>query len=472
MIILRVMVVANKLLKRLIIRIRMTVISRWQRFWIGICWSMTTGRMIVPTAIEQWNISGSSTVPTKEFDLMRVAQNRWEEAERLQRYGKYHRAVKIREEILSELYDFQGISNSDYFPPILGTTWSSNFGHLSLIGHHKLAQHLGIIPKGSRIILDNNYTANPELFREVCRGDSTVRQISGTRWSDMPTFWHLSERLRSIKTRDGFVDTSKLIDETFSEKNLLSLDGNYFKLSGEYSETSAIKLELYGLPKLAKFVTIHIREGGPIGDPGTQPISSFIPAIKEITRNGYWVIRIGDRSMAKLPDMNKVIDLVPKNNFGQELHTYALARCEFFVGTASGPSWIPRIFGVPSLITNLYSVGTQVGRAPQGSIHIPKKYVTTKGKMLSLAQLFKYDLAFSSPMTYELTRKGINLESNTSDEILESTKEIIDTLKGAKKEPSVFNEIIDSIRRIYDPPAWGNFSESFISKNPEWLNQD
>jgi putative glycosyltransferase (TIGR04372 family) len=440
--------------------------------WLGISWTMIGGRFLIPTAIEQWNISGSSLLPDKDFRLMRASQERWEEAESMQRLGKYHQAVKVREEILTELYDYQGVASKEYFPPLLGTTWSSNFGHLSAIGHHRLAKLLNIIPAGERFLLDNNKNANPELLREVSFGFSKVNQKSGTRWSEMPAFWHFSERIRTIKSTDGFIDGNKLFDEIFTEDNLKSLKGKYLRLSEEYSKKSLSELETYGLPKSAKFVALHIRERGPIGDPRTQPTSSFIPAINEITRNGYWVIRIGDKSMASLPNMPMVIDLVPKNNSARALHAYALAKCEFYVGTASGPSWVPRIFGVPSLITNLNEVATQAGRAPNGSIHIPKKYINRKGETLNLLQMFSQGFAFSSLMLHELKRKGISLEPNSSEEIFEATKEILNYLKGNEDKPNLFSESVNSIRNIYDSPTWGNFAESFLSRNPTWLKQN
>lgn len=238
----------------------MTIISRWQRIWLGVSWSMIGGRFRIPTAIEQWNISGSSFLPDKNFRLMRASQDRWEEAERTQRLGNYHQAVKIREEILSELYDYQGVTSKTYFPPLLGTTWSSNFGHLSAIGHHKLAQLLKIIPEGQRCLLDNNKNANPELLREVSLGMPIVNQSSGTRWSEMPAFWHFSERIRTIKSIDRFVDGNKLFDEIFPENNLKSLRGNYLRLSEKYSDIFIRKLKTYGLPKSASF-SFHIREG-------------------------------------------------------------------------------------------------------------------------------------------------------------------------------------------------------------------
>jgi hypothetical protein len=67
----------KKFIERFIFRIRLSISSRWQRIWIGIYWSMTTGRVVVPSAIEQFNVSGSGLVPNKDFRIMRAYQNRW-----------------------------------------------------------------------------------------------------------------------------------------------------------------------------------------------------------------------------------------------------------------------------------------------------------------------------------------------------------------------------------------------------------
>jgi putative glycosyltransferase (TIGR04372 family) len=296
-----------------------------------------------------------------------------------------------------------------------------------------------------------------------------TNQSSGTLWSEMPIFWHFSERLRTIKSNDGFIDANRLFDEIFTENNLNSLNDNDLCLSEQYSIKAEEGLESHGLPRNAKFVALHIREGGVLGDPRTQPIESFFSAINEITGNGYWVVRIGDKSMAALPIMPMVIDLVPRKNSARELHAFVLARCEFYIGTQSGPSWIPRVYGKPSLITNLLDVGTYAPRGPRGSIYIPKKYINGKGEALTLSQMFSQGLAFSSLMLQELKNKGLRLEPNSSEEILEATKEILESVMQKKKAPSSFAESVNLIRRTYDSPTWGDFSESYLSNNPGWL---
>lgn len=459
----------KKFIERFISRIRLSINSHWQRIWIGIYWSMTTGRVVVPSAIEQLNFSSSGLIPNKDFKILRAHQHRWESADNLESEGHWHQAMRIREEVMMELYAYQGIMDDKYFPPILASNWSSNFGHLALIGHHRLAQKLKILPTGDRTIIYNNKNPNYELLREVSNEMQLITQNSGTGWSDMTNFWHFCERMQAVKTVYGFVDGGQMVDEIFSEVNLKLLQGDFLRLSEEYSINSLRKLQEYGLPKSIKFVALHIRDGGKIGDPRTQKIETFVSSIIEITKSGFWVVRVGDPGMPKLPNMKMVVDLVPKKNSAKELHAFVLANCEFFLGTHSGPAWVPRVFGIPTLITNAVKIGSTVARGPRGSIHIPKKYIDQKGKILTLSELFDSRLAFSSPSLYKLKSQGFELIDNTSDEILESTKEMIRNISKDSKTPSIFAESVDSIRRKYNAPLWGKFSDSFIEKYPQWI---
>lgn len=69
----------------------------------------------------------------------------------------------------------------------------------------------------------------------------------------MPAVWRFSERIRTIKSTDEFIDGNKLFDEILIENNLKSLKGNYLRLSEQYSDKFMRKLETYGLPKSANF---------------------------------------------------------------------------------------------------------------------------------------------------------------------------------------------------------------------------
>lgn len=118
-----------------------------------------------------------------------------------------------------------------------------------------------------------------------------------------------------------------------------------------------------GLPKDAWFVCLHVRESG-FRDSETYSekdafsernanIFNYIEAIKEITSRGGWVVRMGDRSMTKLPAMERVIDY-PFTEFKSALmDVYLVSQCRVYMGMMSGIYDVARLFQRPMIMTNM-----------------------------------------------------------------------------------------------------------------------
>lgn len=441
----------------------------WQRICFGIAFSASSGKIIIPSPIEQLDITNSSVVLNKKSRIFRSASRNWTLAEKYRSRGFWHKGIAIQNEILHELYAFQEIFDSSYFPPILGTTWSSNFGHIGQLGIHSLAQKLEILPRGTRTVVESTPTANFHLFREVSKNFIATRQKSGERWTEMPAFWHLSERMRMVKTQHGFIDFSFLINEVFSEKNKQILPKLYLKLSEDSLIEGAKTLENYGLPKNAKFVAFHHRQTSNSSDVTQIPIENFFPSLKEITDHGIWIIRFGTLGMDLLPEIPMVIDLISKPGAGRELNPYVLSQSEFFLGQFSGPAHPPMAFGVPVLGVNVTNIGQSVTNAPEGSIFLPKKYVKKNGELLGLSQIFEKNLGFGQHLNKELKAMGLFAEPNSASEILDATKELTSFVLSEKVSKSKFTRELAGIREHYRIQTSGNFSEKFLEKNPDWL---
>lgn len=451
-------------------RLAMSTKSHWGRFWIGLAATVTTGRIIKVDAIEELNLRESGVFPNQRNRKLIGLRKHWYFSEEIQRVGKYHEAVAIREEILKEIYDYQGICDTDYYPPFLGTSWSSNFGHLTAIGHLQLAQALEIVSTGPRFVLDNSKLANRELFSVMTSKMNVVGQVNGTNWTELPEFWHLAERIRTIKGKDGFIDGVKLFDDIFAPENLENLSNSYFYMDEEQINKSTQSLLKLGLPKNSPFVTIHVRENFSPLDPRTQPQNTFYRSIEELNNLGIWVVRIGDPKMEKFPQFPRFIDLTQQPNAGAEFHTYLLSHCEFFVGTASGPSWVPRLFGKPSLITNINEIGTQMSRGPGASIFLPKKYVQEDGRRLTMREVFEKGLAFASLDKAELKTKGFSLEPNSELEISLAVNDMLESYQETSYTQLAYTTEIELIRREFEAVANGNFARSFIERNQGFFN--
>ena len=114
--------------------------------------------------------------------------------------------------------------------------------------------------------------------------------------------------------------------------------------------------ELMGLPRDAWFVCFHVREGGSTGDwtnIRNADITNYSGAIREITKRGGWVVRMGDPTMTKLPALDHVIDYPFLPARSAIMDVYLIKECAFYVGTGSGILDTAFLLGKPVVMTNL-----------------------------------------------------------------------------------------------------------------------
>jgi putative glycosyltransferase (TIGR04372 family) len=101
-----------------------------------------------------------------------------------------------------------------------------------------------------------------------------------------------------------------------------------------------IDLNNLGISENDWFVCLHVREGGFKKDwdnPLNANIENYIDAINEIVNRGGNVIRVGDNSMTKLPNIKGLIDYPFTTFKNSEMDLYLLKKCKFFICMGSGP---------------------------------------------------------------------------------------------------------------------------------------
>jgi putative glycosyltransferase (TIGR04372 family) len=189
-----------------------------------------------------------------------------------------------------------------------------------------------------------------------------------------------------------------------------------------------------GLPKAAWFICIHVREAGfsPIDEAlhshRNGNIEKTIPAIKEITRRGGWVIRIGDPSMTPLPPLPKVVDYAHHALKSERLDIILCAKAKFILGSTSGIVLVGSLFGVPCAIANMIPMPDLWYNARD--ISIPKLLWSE-----SLNRYLRFDEVMASPVAqyrYAVLYRGagIRVEENSAEDILNLTIEMFDRLEG------------------------------------------
>src|SRR5262249_62188077 len=85
--------------------------------------------------------------------------------------------------------------------------------------------------------------------------------------------------------------------------------------------------------------------------------ASYEPAIGEIIRRGGFVIRMGDPGTPPLPPLANVIDYGGSTMRADWMDIFLLARSRFVLGSASGPIFVPPLYGVPCVLTNWWPPG-------------------------------------------------------------------------------------------------------------------
>jgi putative glycosyltransferase (TIGR04372 family) len=165
--------------------------------------------------------------------------------------------------------------------------------------------------------------------------------------------------------------------------------------SKSFTKAEEIRAKI-GIGKEDWFVCLHVREAGFRNDSGRREwrnssISNYIPAIKEITEAGGWVIRMGDNTMTPLPQMDHVIDY-PFSKFKSDMmDIYLISECKFYIASHSGIFETAVLFQKPIVIPNM--VEWTYGYPPKrGDLGIMKHvYSRLQGRFLSVKELFESD---------------------------------------------------------------------------------
>lgn len=215
-------------------------------------------------------------------------------------------------------------------------------------------------------------------------------------------------------------------------------------------------LQKMGVPKDAWFVSLHVREGTFTGDEKNvihnyrnSDINTYRKAVESIAKRGGWVVRIGDRNMKPMPPMPQAIDYPLSEWKSDWMDIFLLSQCRFFIGTCSGPCDVTPIFGVPSVLVNVWPMWE--GTWSSKDIFIPKllysevedRYLTFKEA--SAPRLWKN---YNSQL---LASWGIGAVDNTLDEIDEIVVEMLDRLDGCSNDEEQDNQLQEKFNELAAP---------------------
>ena len=364
-------------------------------------------------------------------------------------FGLFDRANKLRMEQAKRL----GVAKNPY--RLLDGFWAGGIGHIAEIDH---VVKLGILEGRKRdytIVYFPHYVKTPNRFlfdqwRPLVR---VIEQASDLPFSEDAAF-ALGFEYKGPALPDGrTVYYWTLAADTYrrweaqKRKPLLALPEDV-RARGWNT------LRGQGIPDNAWFVALHVREAASklrqrrAVAALNAKVLDFLPAITEITRRGGWIIRMGDPNMVALPPMPNVFDYCHSDVRADWMDIFIASQCRFFLGTSSGPAYVPPAYGVNCVLTNWWPPAHRPWHA--GDIFIPKLCHRVGGRRLTLNEMLQEPVSYSYSSGYLAAKHEVIVEDSTPDDILTAVIEMLDRLDGTERIVAGDQPLHDRVDRIFE----------------------
>lgn len=341
------------------------------------------------------------------------------------------------------------------------------------------------------IPLESRSDINLAMFEIATRGISAI-----TYCEDTNVLNRLSDFQKDpVLIKDNTLYNLNFYDIYDSYLRLIGRDKHQpfkFSLTEEEREVGKSLRKSLGIPLDAKIITLHAREGGYLPHLSYHSfrdvdVRNYYPAIQYLIEEGFYVVRIGDKSMTRLGlSSPQLIDGPFSEKHSDFFDPYFISESDFYVGMLSGPINIAQGFEVPTLVVN-----GQICAAAElhcRSIFCPKKIYSSQ-----LDRFLTYFEIANSPIvdtykTEDFTAMGVHFVENTEEEILFSVKEMNERIKGVYADRDLELDFDNTIRNVHsmvqtlrsienDPKKMPyymevtdtQFSTEFLKANKEFL---
>ena len=245
-------------------------------------------------------------------------------------------------------------------------------------------------------------------------------------------------------------------------KKLFSLKEDYNNKMSEYLKKNFKNINQN------KIYILHVRDNKymPTSYLRSAKIQNYISTINYLLDSGYSVIRLVNSHSKRLLIKGEYLEFDTDILFNRYFQYYLISQCKGFIGCSSGASAIGCLLEVPYLAVNLFYLSTYAIKPKD--IYILKKIKKVNGQYLNFKDIFRDRFYETSGLSSAMMNKFEVIE-NTSDEILNATKEFVNINTCSETEWT--KEQIDFKNSL---PTTSDFSFSdarvsdyFIKKNIE-----
>jgi len=182
-------------------------------------------------------------------------------------------------------------------------------------------------------------------------------------------------------------------------------------------------------------------------------IDTYLSAIKFLTSQNVWILRMGRVMMTPLPkNMEKVIDYAFEGEQSDLLDIWLFANCLGCISTASGPDVIPWVYRVPQL--NVNALPLTHAYSFTDSIWVPKNlFWKSTQTPLSISEYL--DHGYLETNQYE--ESGIEIRDLSELEILEAAKEFWKSITNQSEIDQDYTDLQEEFWRSFR--AWNGYDK-------------
>jgi putative glycosyltransferase (TIGR04372 family) len=289
-------------------------------------------------------------------------------------------------------------------------------------------------------------------------------------------FWSFMDRACQILTR-GNNHHIRIHDRAHQMGLLNERKQHVCFTDEEHQRGQKLKSQL-GLPEGASWVCIHNRDPSFLEKtlPGIDfhyhdyrdfSVQTMISAAEELTKRGYYVLRMGSVVTEVLnADNPMIIDYSNHPLRSDFADIYLLAGCEFYLGSDSGIFAVPAMFRKPFSFINFASpqiIYDFYHWNPTPFI-LKRAWHKGQGRLLSIREFYESGLAYAAH-THLYEEKGVDLICNTAEDVNDLAIEIDERLKGhwqPQDDDDALQQQFWDIIRHYSPNNSGRIIKARI----------
>ena len=346
--------------------------------------------------------------------------------------------------------------------------------------------------------IDLNPRTNKAVFNIVMRGINVVFSNNSSIISKQGIDRYYAEAVSNPKRIYALLHDTNIIN-LFVKTNYMKKPKFYYTLTDlELREGESLKKK-FGIPDSAPIVTFHLREPGYLSEQkwedgerkSNSSLENYIPSIAYLINKGYYIVRLGDKSMKRIKNPPiQLIDAPFHPNYSNMVEPYFISQSKFYITTNTGPSPLAWGFGIPLLVVNCV-LDSRVIMTNNSLIMFKSIYSKQLNRKLTYEEILLSPIADYCDSNTYFSTSDIEIYENSPEELLLGVKEMCYRLDGTYKDDKTIDLRVRQIQKrvhfvrrhlapecpVYSPCLRTLYSEEKISHeylkaNPEFLGHD